>query len=44
MTTEKTVETLYAKAADYHNITVSELRRRIVGGEKLIDQYYRSNK
>lgn len=30
---------LYETAAEYHRITVDELRKRIVAGEPLINQY-----
>jgi hypothetical protein len=30
-------------AAEYHGITVEELRKRIVSGEQLIHQYYVKN-
>jgi len=34
------VTELYARIAEYHGITVPELRRRIVNGETLVHQYW----
>lgn len=41
MTTTDIVNDLYTKVADYHNISTEELMKRIVKGERLVDQYYR---
>jgi len=36
------IDLLYKNIAEFHNITVSELKQRIVNGERLVHEYWMS--